>query len=297
MAIEQIRAGLLRQRLVTRRLYHRWLDVGGHDRLRRPPHVLEPAHLGSAPFSDLLGQRRLAVWPPRHPHRAGSGPSCRRNRPTDLAGTAVLASSRPGGAGTAATGSTKSPTRMKRNPDSLTDGTTGARLVHGVGGAGGGPLAESCCRPAAGQAGLGATATASRMSSAPLKRRSASTPETRRNGSTRPASRPVYGTRQRGRSKANKPVRFKVSDIRVVGWMALALSGRGYVASPGTLRVTGCWRSSRRPRPFAPRLPSLAAGERDRAVEAGGGNAVRGAPYIQHARPGCPRYYSGLGML
>lgn len=81
MAIGRIRSGLLQHRLVTRRLYRRRLDVVGRNRPRQPAPVVKPAHVGSAPFSDLPRQRRHAAWPPRHPHRAGSGPSCRRNRP------------------------------------------------------------------------------------------------------------------------------------------------------------------------------------------------------------------------
>ena len=43
--------------------------LSGTTRLRRPTHVLEAAHVRSAPVLDLLGQRRLGVEPPRDPHR------------------------------------------------------------------------------------------------------------------------------------------------------------------------------------------------------------------------------------
>ena len=66
---EQIGVGLVQDRLVARRLRHRRLDVVRNHQLRRPAHVLEAAHVRGAPVLDLLGQRRLGVEPPRHPHR------------------------------------------------------------------------------------------------------------------------------------------------------------------------------------------------------------------------------------
>ena len=66
---EQIGIGLVQDRLVARRLCHRRLDVVRNHQPRRPAHVLEAAHVRGAPVLNLLGQRRLGVEPPRHPHR------------------------------------------------------------------------------------------------------------------------------------------------------------------------------------------------------------------------------------